>query len=119
MIGKRKLTKQDKELLACFNHDAPSDLVFWSFRYFLGRMTIHACCFADQLATCWPHLDARVQALIKRELEKEFERLDEHIAQLKKNKKKLQKHQKTDLAEAIIDRDALKQAHNYYGGDDV
>ena len=83
MIGKRKLTKQDKELLACFNHDAPSDLVFWSFRYFLGRMSIHACCFADQLAACWPHLDPRAQALIKRELEEEFRRDDEARAEKK------------------------------------
>jgi len=83
MIGKRKLTKQDKELLACFNVDSPSDLVFWSFRYFLGRMTIQTSCFADQLATCWPHLDARVQALIKRELEEEFRRDDEARANKK------------------------------------
>ena len=52
-------------------------------------------------------------------LRNSIQSLDEHIAQLKKNKKKLQKYQKTDLAQALIDRDALKQAHNYYGGDDV
>lgn len=91
MIGKRKLTKQDKELLACFNVDSPSDLVFWSFRYFLGRMTIHASCFADELATCWPHLEPRVQALIKRELEEEFERDDRAREDREKNPESIYK----------------------------
>ena len=71
-----KISKKDKELLGCFT-DTPSDLVFWSFRYFLGRMTIHACCFAESLAKAWPHLDERVQNLIIRELEEEFKRDDE------------------------------------------
>lgn len=66
---------KDKKLLACFS-DTPSDLVFWSFRYFLGRMTIHACCFAEDLARGWEHLDPIVQERIKSELEKEFEQDD-------------------------------------------
>ena len=71
-----KVTKKDKELLGCFT-DTPSDLVFWSFRYFLGRMTIATVCFAESLAKAWPHLDKRVQDLIKRELEEEFKRDDD------------------------------------------
>ena len=76
MTTKNKITKQDKDLLACFS-DTPSNFIFWSFRYFLGRMTIHACCFAQDLAKGWHHLDPRVQSLIKRELEEEFKRDDE------------------------------------------
>lgn len=69
------MKKKDKQLLESFT-DTPSDLVFWSFRYFLGRMTIATGMFARDLAKAWPHLDERVQNLIKRELEEEFERDD-------------------------------------------
>lgn len=74
---KHKVSEQDAKLLSCFSSDTPSDLVFWSFRYFIGRMTIATCCFADSLAKGWEHLEPRVQELIKRELEREFERDDE------------------------------------------
>lgn len=74
---KYKVSEQDAKLLSCFSSDTPSDLVFWSFRYFLGRMTIATCCFAESLAKGWQHLDPRIQELIKRELEKEFVRDDE------------------------------------------
>jgi hypothetical protein len=72
----KRTKKQDNDLLKCFT-DTPSDLVFWSFRYFLGRRSIHTTCFARNLATAWPHLDERVQSLIIRELEYEFRRDDE------------------------------------------
>ena len=74
------MKKKDKQLLECF-HDTPSDLVFWSFRYFLGRMTIATCAFAEDLAKAWPHLDEHVQKLIMRELEEEFERDDKRRAE--------------------------------------
>ena len=64
--------KRKKTLLDCFQ-DTPDDLVFWSFRYFLGRMTIHTCAFAQDLARAWPHLDRRVAELIRKELDQEFE----------------------------------------------
>lgn len=67
---------KDKQLLNAFRTNTPSDLVFWSFRYFLGRMTIATSSFAEDLAKAWPHLDSRVQKLIMRELEEEFERDD-------------------------------------------
>ena len=71
------MTKNDRLLLNSFKSDTPSDLVFWSFRYFLGRMTIATVCFAEDLAKAWPYLTPNVQGLIKRELEEEFERDDE------------------------------------------
>lgn len=71
---KPEVSGTDAKLLACF--DSPSDLVFWSFRYFLGRMTIHTCCFAEDLARGWEHLDPIVQERIKSELEKAFEQDD-------------------------------------------
>lgn len=74
---KYKVSEQDTKLLSCFSSDTPSDLVFWSFRYFIGRMTIATCCFAESLAKGWEHLEPRVQEIIKRELEREFERDDE------------------------------------------
>jgi hypothetical protein len=57
--------------------ERPSDLIFWSFRYFIGRRSIHAACFARQLSVAWPHLEERVQNLIYPELAEEFERDDE------------------------------------------
>ena len=70
------MTNNDKKLIECFS-DGPSGLVFWSFRYFLGRMTIATTSFAGELARAWPLLDERTQALIRRELEEEFHRDDE------------------------------------------
>lgn len=71
-----KMTKKkDRQLVECFT-DGPSDLVFWSFRYFLGRRTIHACSFAKCLSKAWTHLDLPVQKLIMKELEEAFERDD-------------------------------------------
>ena len=67
--------KRINTLLNCFR-DTPDDLIFWAFRYFLGRMTIHACAFADDLTRAWPHLDTRIKALIRRELEEAFQKDD-------------------------------------------
>jgi hypothetical protein len=72
----KRTKKQDDQLLKCFD-DSPSDLVFWSFRYFLGRTSIHTGCFARDLAKAWPHIDPLIQFSIKRELDDEFERDDD------------------------------------------
>lgn len=63
-------------LLAAFDGNA-SELVFWSFRYFLGRMTIATCDFAERLAKAWPHLAPNIQSLIRREIDEAFKRDDE------------------------------------------
>lgn len=67
-----KISKKNRELLTKIG-ESPSDLVFWTFRYFLGRRTIHTVYFAQNLAEAWPSLDERVQHLICRELEAAFE----------------------------------------------
>ena len=59
-----------------------SQLVFWAFRYFLGRRTIATCTFARALAKAWPELSVGVQRLIRKELEVEFKRDDEARASL-------------------------------------
>lgn len=74
------MTKKDQQLLKCF-HDTPSMLIFWNFRYFLGRMTVATWMFAKDLAKAWPHLETNVQGLIKHELEEEFKRDDEARAE--------------------------------------
>lgn len=61
-------------------HDTPDDLVFWSFRYFLGRKTIHACSFAEDLAKALPYMDNRVVNMIRRELDEAFARGDVGMA---------------------------------------
>lgn len=72
----RNTARENKMLLSHFS-DTPSDLIFWSFRYFLGRRTIATCAFAENLAKGWPHLEERVRTLIKRELEEAFRSDDE------------------------------------------
>lgn len=59
------------------------EMIVSSFRYFLGRMTISTCAFAESLAKAWPVIEKGTRDIIKRELEKEFE-LDD-IARLKKD----------------------------------
>lgn len=53
-----------------------NDLVFWSFRYFLGRTTASACTFAESLAVVWPRLDEATRGLIQLQLDEEFIRDD-------------------------------------------
>ena len=69
------MTNKDKHLLAHIG-ETPSDLVFWSFRYFIGRRSIHASAFAQRLAFVWPFLDDRVRNLISHDIEDEFARHD-------------------------------------------
>jgi hypothetical protein len=53
-----------------------SELVFWAFRYFLGRQTIHTVVFARQLAEAWPLLEKKDQDMIRKELDATFARDD-------------------------------------------
>jgi len=50
-----------------------SELVFWAFRYFLGRMTIETRVFADRLANSYWKLDEKQRNIIKQELDRGFE----------------------------------------------
>lgn len=46
-------------------------------RYYLGRMTIAACSFAQfELYPAWPHLSKNTQSVIKRDVEEMF-RIDD------------------------------------------
>ena len=69
------MTNKDKHLLENIG-ETPSDLVFWSFRYFLGRRSIRASAFAKRLAFVWPFLDERVRDIIKREIEEQIASFD-------------------------------------------
>ena len=69
------MTKRKAKLLASFT-DTPDQIIHAAFRYYLGRMTIHTCCFAEDLAKAWPYLDERVAGMIRRELGEAFERDD-------------------------------------------
>lgn len=60
----------------CFD-DKISELVFWSFRYFIGRRSIRTYCFIQNLIKSFPYLDQLVKDMIKRELDEAFERDDE------------------------------------------
>lgn len=63
----------NNEKIMSYIGETPSDLVFWSFRYFLGRRTIHANVFAQNLAKAYPYLDDVTQSMIKREIERAIE----------------------------------------------
>lgn len=67
--------EHDTALVNCF-HNGANDLVFWAFRYFLGRQTIASGQFAEDLASAWPLLHEGIRALIRRELEEGFARDD-------------------------------------------
>ena len=56
------------------------ELVFWAFRYFLGRMTIATCQFAEDLSRAWPLLSEHVRDLIRKELDEAFRRDDQERA---------------------------------------
>jgi hypothetical protein len=59
------------------NYFDKSDLVFWAFRYMLGRQSYAVSDFAERLALSWNSLDKQVQQLIKKELDKAFLKDDE------------------------------------------
>jgi len=67
-------------LVNCF-HNTPDDLVFWSFRYFLGRTSIQTHCFTRDLAKAYPYLNERIASLIRKELEEAFCEDDEMRAE--------------------------------------
>lgn len=65
--------KRDQEILGLLD-ESVSSLVFWAFRYFLPRQSIHAAFFADRLPQVMPLLDARDRNRILRETRRELSR---------------------------------------------
>ena len=53
------------------------DLIFWSFRYFLGRQTAATIDFARRLEMAWDSLSEFNRNMIAAELELAFEQDDE------------------------------------------
>lgn len=72
-----KKTQTKHTLTSAFNQ---SELVFWSFRYFLGRRSYAVSDFANRLAITFNLLDNQIKKLIKDELDKAFEEDDESRA---------------------------------------
>ena len=73
--GRRYVPAPELEHLTHFD---PHILLIGATRYYTGRMTITACCFAEyELAKAWPHIPANTRAIIARDLEEEFRRDDE------------------------------------------
>jgi len=86
-MKKQKRDKRAEALINIFDGKI-DDLIFWSFRYFLGRMTIATDCFARDLVKAWDLLSDRIKELIGKELEEAFEDDDKARAD-KKNKYKI------------------------------
>ena len=95
------MTKKERDLIKCFCDGAES-LVFFSFRYFLGRRTIATCTFADNLARAYPLLEERWQNLIMKELEEAFEQ-DKRNEALGHNVKWLGDECDRDAWEKVLD----------------
>lgn len=77
--GKRYYRRSDLDALSHF--DAHS-LIIGAQRYYIGRMTIAANCFAQsELAAAWPHLPAGTRSVMQRGIEEEFLRDDEARAE--------------------------------------
>lgn len=79
------MKNKDVLLSKCFQGGV-DELVFWSFRYFVGRMTIHSCCFADDLVKAWPLLTPHTQKQIQTELDELF--IKDNTARADKNMSK-------------------------------
>lgn len=69
-MNRRSSKLRPEPWLAFFD---PRDLIVCTFRYYLGRETINAGHFADQLAVAWNHLPKNERFLIQRDLERAFE----------------------------------------------
>lgn len=70
-----KLNKKDCAVMDSFEQK-PDELIFWAFRYFMGRSSIQASAFAQDMAKAWPHLSERVRIMVQDELEKAFKQDD-------------------------------------------
>lgn len=71
----KKQDLKNKQILSAFNNDL-NDLVFFSFRYFLGRATAEVSFFTKNLIAAWPWLNDKTKKQIKKELEKAIEEDD-------------------------------------------
>ena len=73
--GGRYVERPDLAALALFDMHG---LIIGATRYYTGRTTIPAGCFAQyELARAWPLLLPGTKTVIRRDLEREFERDDE------------------------------------------
>ena len=68
----KKQDLKNKQISSAFNNDL-NDLVFFSFRYFLGRATAGVSFFTKNLIAAWPGLNDKTKKQIKKELEKAIE----------------------------------------------
>jgi hypothetical protein len=99
-----------------------SELVFWSFRYFIGRRSARVTVFARQLAAAWPQLEPKDRAIIEKELEQGFGRddaaralRDEKLAKAKTKEERYDVHLETYLALGDdCDRQAWEQVRAAY-----
>jgi hypothetical protein len=55
-----------------------NELIHASFRYYLGRRTIAACAFAQDLAKAWDQLNAPTREMIGRELLQAYKQADKY-----------------------------------------
>ncbi len=78
-IGRRYKPRPDLDALGCFGSHG---LIIGAQRYYIGRSTIHAACFAEhELARAWSHLPAGTRSVMQRDIEEEFRRDDEARAE--------------------------------------
>jgi len=71
----KKQDLKNKQISSAFNNDL-NDLVFFSFRYFLGRTSASVSGFTESLIAAWPSLNNKNKKQIKKELRKAIEEDD-------------------------------------------
>lgn len=78
-VGRRYKPRPDLAALARFD---AHPLIIGAARYYMGRMTIQACHFAEyELARAWPHLPPGTRTVLQRDIEQAFERDDQDRAE--------------------------------------
>lgn len=69
---KNKDKSNNDKIISAFHGDL-NDLVFFNFRYFLGRTSASVSGFTESLIAAWPHLNEKTKNQIKKELGKAIE----------------------------------------------
>ena len=68
--GPRKY--EETALPASLRYFEAHDMLISATRYYIGRMTIQACYWAECLAKAWPEIPAGTRGVIRRDIEEAF-----------------------------------------------
>lgn len=67
--------------MSALKHFRESDVLIAASRYYTGRVTASVHPFCQQLAAAWPEIQPSVRAVIRRDLEDDFQHDDDDRAE--------------------------------------